>query len=465
MKLQIYNTLSRKKEELIPLDDNNVRFYSCGPTVYWHPHIGNMRAYIFNDILKRVLLYNNFKVTHVMNYTDVGHLTSDGDTGDDKIEQAAKKENKKASEIAEFYIKAFDEDALKLNILPPTITCKATDYIKEQIDIIKDLEDKDIAYKTSDGIYFDTTKYDDYAKLGRLNIEGLDQGHRIASGEKKNKTDFALWKFSEKPGIRQQEWDSPWGVGFPGWHTECVVMATKHLGEQFDLHTGGEDHIQVHHTNEIAQAEMSYEKRPWVKYWMHGAYLNFKGEKISKSKGGLFTIPDLMEQGFDPLVFRYFCLSANYRKQTNFSMEALTGAQKTLERLKLAIQDIKSKNDSKKTDYYDKYKQEFLDAINDDLNMPQALSVLQAVIKEIELGNKEKLELILNFDKVFGLKLDVANLKKETQASKEVEDLLKARETARKNKDWNEADKIRDKLKDLGFEVNDTADGPILKKI
>ena len=464
-KLKIFNTLTREKEEFIPLDGNNVRFYSCGPTVYWHPHIGNMRSYIFNDLLKRVLTYNGFKVTHVMNYTDVGHLTSDGDTGDDKIEQAAKKENKKASEIAEFYIKTFDEDALKLNIIPPSITCKATDYIKEQIDIIKDLEDKGIAYKTADGIYYDTTKYDDYAKLGRLNIEGLDSGHRIDAGEKRNKTDFALWKFSVEPGIRQQEWDSPWGIGFPGWHTECVVMATKHLGNQFDLHTGGEDHIQVHHTNEIAQAEMSYGKRPWVKYWMHGAYLNFKGEKISKSKGGLYTIPDLMEQGYDPLTFRYFCISANYRKQTNFSMEALSGSGKALESLKLAVQEIKSKDDSNKTESFDKYKQNFLDAINDDLNTPQALSVLHAVVKNTKLGNKEKLELILDFDKVFGLKLDETNIQEKITTSKEVEDLLIARTKAREDKDWNEADKIRDKLKKLGYEVNDTANGPILKKI
>jgi len=242
-------------------------------------------------------------------------------------------------------------------------------------------------------------------------------------------------------------------------------MATKHLGEQFDLHTGGEDHIQVHHTNEIAQAEMSYGKRPWVKYWMHGAYLNFKGEKISKSKGGLYTIPDLMEQNYNPLSFRYFCLSANYRKQTNFSMEALSGSAKTLDRLKLAVQKIKSKDDSNKTDSFDKYKQEFLDAINDDLNTSQALSILQAVIKDSELGNKEKLLLILDFDKIFGLKLNVSKNLEIVSASKEVEDLLTARTKARKEKDWDEADKIRDKLKELGYKITDTAEGPILKKI
>lgn len=456
--MKIFNTMSREKEEFKPMDDE-VGFYSCGPTVYWHPHIGNMRSYIFNDTLKRVLEYNNFKVKHVMNYTDVGHLTSDADEGEDKIEKAAAKEKKTAQEIAEFYIKAFDTDALKLNIIPPTVTCKATEYIKEQIDIIKDLEEKGFTYKTDDGIYFDTTKFDDYAKLGRLNIDGLDTGHRTDMRGKKHKTDFALWKFSETPGVRQQEWESPWGIGFPGWHTECVVMASAHLGEQFDIHTGGEDHIQVHHTNEIAQAECSYQKRPWVKYWMHGSYLNFDGEKISKSKGGLFTIPELAEKGFDPLAFRYFCLTSLYRKQTNFSLEALESSQKTLEKLRNAVIELRKKDDSKGS--IDKHKKDFLEAINDDLNTPQALSVLWAVIRDPELGSKEKLELTYDFDRVLGL--DLENYKeKAVEATEDVQKLLEEREKARKEKDWKKADELRDKIKELGFSIKDTPEGPVL---
>jgi len=455
--MNVYNTLTRKKEEFKPIGDE-VGFYSCGPTVYWHPHIGNMRTYVFNDVLKRVLLYNGFKVKHVMNYTDVGHLTSDADEGEDKIEKAAKKENKTAQEIAEFYIKAFDTDALSLGIVPPTQTCKATDYIKEQIELIAALEKKGCVYRTEDGMYFDTTKFSDYAKFGRLNIEGLDSGHRTEIRGKKNKTDFALWKFSEKPGVRQQEWDSPWGIGFPGWHTECVVMATAFLGEQFDIHTGGEDHIQVHHTNEIAQAESAYGKKPWVRYWMHGSYLNFGGEKISKSKGGLFTIPELEEKGFDPLAFRYFCLSSLYRKQTNFSLEALEGAGNTLKKLQNIILELN--NDSNKTDFYDKSKKDFLEAVNDDLNTPQALSVLWTVVRS-DLGSKEKLELILDFDKVLGLNLSI----KQTDASKDVKELLKLREQARKDKDFTKADALRDKIKELGFDIADGPEGAKLRPL
>jgi len=460
--LKLFNTMSREKEEFKPIG-NEVGFYSCGPTVYWHPHIGNMRTYVFNDVLKRVLLYNGFKVKHVMNYTDVGHLTSDADEGEDKIEKAAKKEKKTAQEIAEFYIKAFDKDALALGIMPPTQTCKATDYIKEQIELIAVLEKKGTVYKTDDGMYFDTTKFSDYAKLGRLNIEGLDSGHRTDVRGKKNKTDFALWKFSDKPGVRQQEWDSPWGIGFPGWHTECVVMATAYLGEQFDIHTGGEDHIQVHHTNEIAQAESAYGKTPWVKYWMHGAYLNFGGEKISKSKGGLFTIPELAQKGVEPLAFRYFCFSSVYRKQTNFSVEALENAGKTLQKLQNSVLELKKKDDSNKTDAYEKYQKEFLDSINDDLNMPQALSVLWAVIKG-ELGSKEKLDLLLGFDQVLGFDLD--NLKeKKVAASDNVKELLKQREQARIDKDFAKADELRDKIRKLGFDIADTPDGAKLRPL
>jgi len=276
--LKLYNTLTRKKEVFKPIKKGQVGMYSCGPTVYWYQHIGNLRTYIFSDILKRVLQYNGYKVKHVMNVTDVGHLTSDADTGEDKVELAAKKEHKTAKEITNYYWKIFRKDLKKLNIIEPNTWAKATDHIKEQIGLIKKLEKKGFTYKTSDGIYFDTSKFPNYGKLARLKKEGLKAGARIKLGEKKNVTDFALWKFSEKPGVRQQEWDSPWGIGFPGWHIECSAMSMKYLGEHFDIHTGGEDHIPVHHTNEIAQSEAATGKK-FVNYWLHGAFLTFKGEK------------------------------------------------------------------------------------------------------------------------------------------------------------------------------------------
>ncbi len=463
MVLKLFNTLGRKKEVFKPLQDNLVRFYSCGPTVYWYQHIGNLRTYIFNDVLKRVLLYAGFKVKHVMNYTDVGHLTSDADEGEDKMEKAAKREGKKASEIAKYYASVFEQDCKKLNIIPPDVICKATEHIKEQIEMIQILEKKGFTYKTSDGIYFDTSKLDDYGKLGLINIEGLEAGKRIEMGEKRNPTDFALWKFSEKPGVRQQEWDSPWGIGFPGWHIECSAMSSKYLGEQFDIHTGGEDHIQVHHTDEIAQAEAAFGKKPWVRYWLHGAFLTFKGEKVSKSKGGLFTISELEEKGYHPLDFRYLCLMTLYRKPLNFSLEALDAAKNAFERLKNNIIELKKKTDSNKTKRFEEFKNKFKEAIEDDLNMPLALSVLWDVLKDNELGSKEKLELGYEFDKVFGL--GIKDIKEEKiEVPQEIQELLNKREQARKLKDWKTADNIRNELKEKGYEVLDTPEGVKIKK-
>jgi len=464
MPLRLFNTLGKKIETFKPIYDNSVGMYSCGPTVYSFQHIGNLRTYIFNDILKRVLLYDGFKVKHVMNYTDVGHLTSDADEGEDKIEKAAKKEGKKAEEIAEYYAEIFEEDCKKLNIIPPEIICKATEHINEQITLIKKLEWKGFTYKTKDGIYFDTSKLDDYGKLANLDIEGLEEGKRIEMGEKKNKTDFALWKFSDIPGLRQQEWPSPWGIGFPGWHIECSAMSSKYLGEQFDIHTGGEDHIQIHHTNEIAQSEAAFGKKPWVKYWIHGAFLNFKGEKISKSKGGLYTISDLEEKGFEPIVFRYFCLNAQYRAHLNFSLEALEGAKNAFDRLKNTVIELKAKHDSNKTEDFEKYMQEFQESIDDDLNLPMALAVLWEIIKDKNLGSKEKLKLVFDFDKVLGLGLE--NLKKEElEIPKEIKKIAEEREAARKAKDFKKSDEIRDKLKELGYVIEDTKEGIKLKKI
>ncbi|MAG20230.1 cysteine--tRNA ligase [archaeon] len=444
--LKLYNTLKRKKEIFKPIG-KTVGFYSCGPTVYWYQHIGNLRSYIFSDILKRVLKYNKYSVKHVMNVTDVGHLTSDADEGEDKMEKAARKEGKKAKDIANFYLKIFKEDFKKLNIIEPDVWCKATDYIKEQIIMIKLLEKKGFTYVTDDGVYFDSTKIKDYGKLALLKLEGLQEGKRTEVREKKNKTDFALWKFSEEKGKRQQEWKSPWGLGFPGWHIECSAMSSKHLGNQFDIHTGGEDHIPVHHTNEIAQSESAFDKKPWVNYWLHGSFLVFKGKKVSKSKGGLYTIEELEKQKYTPLTYRYFVLGAHYRTQLEFSLENLESSKNSLKRLRNLINDLEDDKEINK-----KYLKKFEKMINDDLNMPKALAVLWELIRDEKA--KGKLKTIKEMDKVFGLDL----LKKE-DISKEVKELIEKREKYRDEKNWEKSDEIRDKLSEKGIILEDSEKG------
>ena len=454
MQLKLYNTLSRKKEGFKPIKKGQVGMYSCGPTVYWNPHIGNFRTYISNDILKRVLQFNKLKVKHVINITDVGHLTSDADTGEDKIERAAKKEKKKASEITNYYFKEFKSDFKKLNILEPDVWPKATQHIKEQIDLIKILEKKGITYKTKDGIYFDTTKLKDYGKLAKLDLSKIKAGKRIDIGEKKNKTDFALWKFSDKPGIRQQEWKSPWGVGFPGWHLECSAMASKYLGKQFDIHTGGQEHVPVHHTNEIAQSETAFGKKPWVKCWIHFGWLLSGGEKVSKSKGGLFTIGDLEEKGFNPLSFRYLTLTTHYKKPLNFSLENLEKAQKSYDRLKNIISKLK--NDGK---INKKYLTQFQKAINDDLEMPKALQALWGLLRDNNAIGK--IETVKKMDEVLGLKL----LKKDKiSIPKEIKQFAEDREKARKEKNYKKADQLRDKINKLGYILEDKERGYIINK-
>lgn len=452
--LKLYNTLTRKKEEFKALKDKKVGIYSCGPTVYWYQHIGNLRSYIFSDVLKRVLLYNGYKIKHVMNVTDVGHLTSDADTGEDKIEEAAKREHKDAWQIAEFYWKIFREDFAKLNISEPNIWCKATEHVEEQIELIKKLEKKGYTYKTSDGIYFNTSKFENYGQLAKLKKQDLQAGKRIAMGEKKHKTDFALWKFSEKPGERQQEWDSPWGIGFPGWHIECSAMSMKYLGEHFDVHTGGEDHVPVHHTNEIAQSEGATGKK-LANYWLHGAFLLSKGKKISKSKGGLYTISELQEKGFEPLAYRYLCLTAHYRTQLNFSLDVLKNAQNSYKRLKRLVHEIK---DDKKTNK--QYEQKFLFAINNDLDMPSALGVLWELVRDKKA--KGKLETIKKFDKVLGLNL--LGEEKE-KPKKEIIELAEKRKKAREETNFELSDKLREDIRKRGWQVEDTAKGYKLVKI
>ena len=452
--MKLYNTLTRKKEEFLPLEKNHVGIYTCGPTVYWYQHIGNLRSYVFADILKRVFLYEGYSVKHIINVTDVGHLTSDANEGEDKIEKAAKKEHKTAKEISHYYFNLFERDLKIMNILEPTKWVWATEHIKEQIDLIKELEKKGFTYKTSDGIYFDTAKVEDYGKLAKLKIEDLEGGKRVSLGEKKNKTDFALWKFSEEIGKRQQEWESPWGIGFPGWHIECSAMASKYLGKQFDIHTGGEDHIPVHHTNEIAQSECAFGKKPWVKYWLHGAFLKFDNEKMSKSTGKILTLSELKEKGFDELDYRYFLLTAHYRKQLNFTLENLESARNSLKRLKNIIETIKIDKEVNKD-----YLKDFEIAIEDDLDMPKALQILWELVRD--QSAKGKYKTIEEMDKVFGLDL----LKKETiKIPGEVKKLVEERDKARKEKNWKLSDDIRDKIKNLGWIINDTPEGVKLEK-
>jgi len=427
--------------------------YSCGPTTYSYAHIGNLRTYIFSDILKRVLVYDGFKVKHVMNVTDVGHLTSDADTGEDKMEKAAKKEGKSAEEIADYYLKIFRKDFRKLNISEPNIWSKATEHIPEMIKLIEKLKEKGYAYETDDGIYFDTSKFESYGKFARLQKEGLEAGKRIEMRDKKNKTDFALWKFSEQPGVRQQEWEAFGKMGFPGWHIECSAMSMKYLGNSFDIHTGGIDHIPVHHTNEIAQSEAATGKK-FVNYWLHGAFLTFKGEKVSKSKGGLYTISELEELGFKPLDYRYLCLTASYRSPLDFTIENLKNAQNSYERMKNIISEIKQDGKENKT-----YLSEFQKSIDDDLDMPAALQFLWKLVRDEKAAGKIKT--IGKMDDVFGLDL----LKKETiKIPGEIKKIAEERVEARKNKNWGKSDELRNKINKLGWEIADTSEGYKLKK-
>lgn len=454
MPLTLFNTLGRQKQTFNPIKKGSVGLYTCGPTVYDYAHIGNLRSFVFEDILKRVLQYNDYKVKHAMNITDVGHLTSDADEGEDKMEKGSRRTGKSAWEIAKFYTLSFKKDLEDLNIVQPKIWCKATDHIKEQINLIKKLEKKGFTYQTVDGIYFDTSKLQDYGKLADLQHQELKAGFRVEIGGKKNPTDFALWKFSSQPGKRQMEWKSPWGVGFPGWHIECSAMSIKYLGQPFDIHCGGIDHIPVHHTNEIAQSEAANEK-PMANYWLHNEFLNLENAKMSKSGENFITLQTLTEKGYLPLAYRYFLLQSHYRKQIIFSFEALNAAQTGLEHLYATARTLerKGKNTSE-------IQAEFLNFINNDLDTPGALAFVWEKIKSKELD----LKTLLKFDEVFGLKIK-ENLKvKAVKISNDAERLIKERNLARQNKDWSKSDELRKKLESMGYIVKDTKDGTEISK-
>ncbi len=460
--MKLGNTLTNKKEVFKPLDKTIVTMYNCGPTVYNYAHIGNMRSYVFADVLRRTLELNGYKVKQVLNITDVGEPAGDPDTGRDKIEESAKKEGKTAKEISQFYEKAFFDDLKKLNInITDTIFPHATEHIKEQIALIERLEQKDFTYKTTDGVYFDTSKFRDYGKLGNINLEGLEEGARIGvNKEKRNPTDFALWKFSKKGEARQQEWPSPWGVGFPGWHIECSAMSMKYLGETFDIHTGGIDHIPIHHNNEIAQSEAATGKQ-FVRYWLHNAFVNVPSGKMSKSENNFIRLKDLEDKGIRPLAYRYWLLTAHYHSPITFSFEAISAAETALFKLAGHVGQMPAGGSVS-----DSYSRKFKEIINNDLDTPGAVSLAWQLLKDTETTDADKRATIADMDKVLGLeilKLGEESKKTAINVPKEVKELLEKREIARSQKDWETADALRDEITNKGYSVEDTADGETAK--
>ncbi|MBI5654705.1 cysteine--tRNA ligase [Candidatus Uhrbacteria bacterium] len=452
--LKLFNTVTRQLEEFKPIDDGKVRMYTCGPTVYWDAHIGNFRSYVLEDVLVRTLELNGFEVTRALNITDVGHLVSDSDEGEDKMEKGAKRENKTVWEIAELYIQRYLENAAKLNLkIPPKpLLCRATDHIAEQIELVKILMDKGYAYVISDGVYFDTSKFPSYGQLSRQKAEDKEEGARVeANPEKRNKTDFALWKFSPKNEKRQMEWESPWGVGFPGWHAECSAMAHKYLGQPFDIHCGGVDHIPVHHENEIAQSEAAYGVK-LANYWWHNEFLLVDGQKMSKSIGNVYTINELAEKGFNPLSLRYFYLGAHYRQLQNFTFEALQASQNALNRLWAYSRELEA-GGSVLTDI----EADFIAALDDDLNTPKALAVIWKLVDgDYPAGDKGAT--LLWMDKVLGLDLE-KYVGKKIEVPENIKNLMNERQKARENKDWAGSDTIRKQIEDLGWIIEDTKEG------
>ena len=466
MLIKLYNTLTKAKEDFVPLDKNAVRIYSCGPTVYSYAHIGNFRTYIFMDNLRRMLEYNGYKLKHVMNITDVGHLESDADEGEDKMEKAAKKENKSPYEIAAFYTKAFFEDMDKLNIERPEIIAKATEHIDDMLEFAKKIVENGYGYETSTAIYFDVSKLDKYPVLSNRNVEDQIAGARVdVDPEKRNPYDFAIW--IKAPANHIMKWESPWGLSYPGWHLECSAMGRKYLGEEFDIHTGGVDHIPTHHENEIAQSKGAFGKIP-AKVWMHVEFLQVDGGKMSKSLGNVYTISQLQEKGIEPLAFKLFCYTAHYRTKLNFTFEGASSSQKALNRLRESYIKHKNGNEEISDEEINAYKAKFLDAINDDLNMPLAMSIVWEIARN-EKKSKKLSDLLDDFDKVLGLDLNNSekHIKEQEniEVPKEVLELVEERKKAREEKNWALSDELRDKIKDKGYIVKDTKEGMTIEKL
>ena len=458
--LHLYDNFTRTLRRFEPLHPGGeVGLYTCGPTVYDYQHIGNFRTFLFEDVLKRVLEWNGYRVRHVMNITDVGHLTSDADTGEDKMEKGSRRTGRTAWEIARMYTDEFLADMKRLNLADATVLCRATDHIAEQIAFIADIERKGYTYRTSDGIYFDTSRQPDYGQLARLDIKGLEAGRRVDLGEKRNPTDFALWKFSPAGEQRQMEWDSPWGRGFPGWHIECSAMAQKYLGDYFDIHCGGEDHIPVHHTNEIAQTEARCGTR-LANFWLHGYFLLSNDAKMAKSAGEFLRVQLLIDRGYDPLAYRYLCLTAHYRGQMNFTWDALDAAATALDRMRAGVHALRDAGPAAAPD--PALVERFTGEINDDLNLPRALAVAWEALRG-DLPPAVKRATLLEFDRVFGLGLATWEPRVDVVPAA-VEALAEARAAARAAKNWAEADRLRGELLAAGWEMEDRAGSYTLKR-
>lgn len=459
--LRVYNTLSREKEEFKPLEGNEVRIYTCGPTVYYFAHIGNMRAYIFMDNLRKVLKLNGYTLKHAMNITDVGHMTSDADEGEDKMDKAAREQKMSPWEIAEKYTKAFLKDLDKLNVERPEVICKATDHIKEMEEFVEKIVENGYGYETSKGVYFDTAKLPTYGELSRANLKENKAGARIeVDDEKKNPLDFALWIKAPKEHI--MKWDSKWGMCYPGWHIECSAMSNKYLGHRFDIHTGGIDAIPIHHENEIAQSRGAFGVCP-AKYWMHVEFLQVDGGKMSKSLGNNYTIEDLEKRGFSPLAFRYLTYTSHYRNKLNFTWEGIEASQKALDRLREAYQIHLNGKDDVLDGTIEDYTNRFKEALNDDLNFSSALAVVWEAAKN-SLKSPKIAKLLKEFDEVLSLNVDKIEEKNE-EIPEEILGMLEERKEARSNKDFTKSDEIRDKLKEKGYLVIDSKEGQKLEKI
>lgn len=462
MKIFFYNTLTKTKEEFSPLEAGTVRIYTCGPTVYKDATIGNMKSYIFMDTLRRTLKYNGYELKHAMNITDVGHLVSDGDEGEDKMIKAAKEEKKTPLEIAAFYTEKFLQDFDRLNIDRPEIICKATDHIKDMEQFVQKLLDNGYAYETSTAIYFDVSKLDKYGLLSGIDLRNQKAGARVEiDEEKRNPYDFALW--IKAPENHIMKWESPWGLCYPGWHIECSTMSNKYLGEVFDIHTGGIDLVPTHHENEIAQSKGCTGKVP-ARFWMHCEFLLIDGGKMSKSLGNTYLVQDIIDRGYEALAYKMMCFTSHYRNKLNFTWEALESSQNALNRLRDGYKKHSEGSSKIDENIIEEYKTKFNEAINDDLNMPVAMSVIWDVVKNPN-KSKQLADLLLDFDKVLGIDIQKDENKQEEKLPEEIEELVKQRKEARENKDWVLSDKIRDQLKEKGYAVKDTKDGMTIEKI
>jgi cysteinyl-tRNA synthetase len=461
--LVLYNSRTRRKETFEPLEPGHARVYTCGPTVYAPPHLGNLRSNLFADLLKRALLMEGLEVTHVINVTDVGHLTDDADAGEDKVERVAAEMGKSVAEIADMYTRQWLSDRERTGCLPPEMICKATEHIPEQIDMVRTLEQRGYTYRIDDGIYFDTSKFPRYADFARLDLAGQESGARIGDVPgKRRASDFALWKFPDpKAGRRLQEWDSPWGRGFPGWHLECSAMSSKYLGTPFDIHTGGVDHIAVHHSNEIAQAECCFGVHPWVRFWLHNEFLDLRGEKMSKSKGNVTVLDDLVAAGYPPLAFRFFFLQAHYRQQQVFGDEAMEAAATGYDRLVGAAADVRDADGGLDPAKLAPLQERFREAVRDDLNAPRAIAVAWEAARGGDLAPAERWALLREFDAFLGLDLEHAEPRSRiSESDPRIDARVQQREQARAAKRFCEADRIRDELAAEGVVIEDTAEGP-----